>query len=175
MSTFQEQIGANLGEIIAFPPRIARCHDSLSRQWSDSVCSTFALFNLTQPRALSPSRLNVDCFQNHIFDWFQNSQLKTAACTYGNAHYVHPYRYTRLAFWAVAALVITHTPANRPENITIKSDAESVYIHGLFQQRCRDLGINTACAPPHQHGRNGSSEKTSREALSHATTTHTHT
>jgi hypothetical protein len=55
--------------------------------------------------------------------------------------------------------------AKRPENITLKSDAESVYIHGLFQQRCRDLGINTVCAPPHQHGRNGSSEKTPPEVI----------
>ena len=32
-------------------------------------------------------------------------------------------------------------------NITIQSDAESVYIHGFLQQRCRYLGINTTCSP----------------------------
>jgi hypothetical protein len=36
-----------------------------------------------------------------------------------------------------------------------------VYIHGLFQQRCRELGITSVYSPPHEHERNGSSEKTS--------------
>ena len=52
---------------------------------------------------------------------------------------------------------------HRPGNITIKSDAESVYIHGLFQQRCRELGITSVYSPPHEHERNGSSEKTFRD------------
>ena len=53
---------------------------------------------------------------------------------------------------------------HRPVNITIKSDAESVYIHGLFQQCCRELGINESVfSPPHEHERNGSSEKTFRD------------
>jgi hypothetical protein len=52
---------------------------------------------------------------------------------------------------------------HRPTNITIKSDAESVYIHGLFQQRCRELGIKSVFSPPHEHERNGSSEKTFRD------------
>jgi hypothetical protein len=55
-------------------------------------------------------------------------------------------------------VVITPT-----EHITIKSDAASVYIHGLFQQRCRELGITSVCSPPHEHERNGSSEKTFRD------------
>jgi hypothetical protein len=51
-----------------------------------------------------------------------------------------------------------------PEHITIKSDAESVYIHGLFQQRCRERGMNSVYSPaPHDHERNGSSEKTFRD------------
>jgi hypothetical protein len=53
---------------------------------------------------------------------------------------------------------------HRSENIIIKSDAESVYIHGLFQQRCRELGIKSVHSPPHEHERNGSSEnKTFRD------------
>ena len=51
----------------------------------------------------------------------------------------------------------------RPSTISIKSDAESVYIHGLFQQRCRDLGIISVHSPPYEHERNGSSEKTFRD------------
>ena len=51
----------------------------------------------------------------------------------------------------------------RPETITIKSDAESVYIHGAFQQRCRALNIRTLSSPPHEHERNGTSEKTFRD------------
>jgi hypothetical protein len=38
-----------------------------------------------------------------------------------------------------------------------------VYIHGLFQQRCRELGITSVYSPPHEHERNGSSEKTFRD------------
>jgi hypothetical protein len=52
---------------------------------------------------------------------------------------------------------------HRPDNITIKSDAKSVYIHGLFKQRCRELGINTVFPPPHEHERNCSSEKAFRD------------
>ena len=52
---------------------------------------------------------------------------------------------------------------DRPGNITIKSDAESVYIHGLFQQRCRELGNTCVYSPPHEHERNGSSEKNFRD------------
>ncbi len=52
---------------------------------------------------------------------------------------------------------------HRPEHITIKSDAESVYIHGVFQQKCRELGITSVYSPPYEHERNGSSEKTFRD------------
>jgi hypothetical protein len=52
---------------------------------------------------------------------------------------------------------------HHPEHITIKSDAESVHIHGLFQQRCRKLGITSVYSPPHEHERNGSSEMNFRD------------
>ena len=52
---------------------------------------------------------------------------------------------------------------HRPEHITIKSDAESVYIHGLFQQQCRELGMTSVYSPLHEHERNGSSEKAFRD------------
>jgi len=51
----------------------------------------------------------------------------------------------------------------RPSSISIKSDAESINIHGLFQQRCRDLGIISVHSPPYEHEKNGSSEKTFRD------------
>jgi hypothetical protein len=53
--------------------------------------------------------------------------------------------------------------AHRWEHITIKSDAESVYIHVLFQQRCRELGITSVYSPLHEHEHNGSSEKAFRD------------
>ena len=46
-----------------------------------------------------------------------------------------------------------------PEHMTIKSDAESVYVKGLFHARCRDLGINTVNSPPYVHEQNGNAEK----------------
>ena len=35
-----------------------------------------------------------------------------------------------------------------PKHMTIKSDAESVYVEGMFNARCRELGINTVNSPP---------------------------
>ena len=50
-----------------------------------------------------------------------------------------------------------------PEHMTIKSDAESVYVKGLFHARCRDLGINTVNSPPYVHEQNGNAEKLFRD------------
>ena len=46
-----------------------------------------------------------------------------------------------------------------PEHMTIKSDAESVYVEGVFHARCRELGINTVNSPPYVHEQNGNVEK----------------
>jgi hypothetical protein len=51
----------------------------------------------------------------------------------------------------------------RPESIAIKSDAESVYLHGLFNERARHHGIQTLTSPPYEHERNGTAEKTFRD------------
>ena len=39
-----------------------------------------------------------------------------------------------------------------PKHMTIKSDAEAVYIEGVFHARCRELGINTVNSPPYTWG-----------------------
>eukprot|EP00976_Prorocentrum_cordatum_P012543 251131-Prorocentrum_minimum.AAC.1 len=50
-----------------------------------------------------------------------------------------------------------------PKHMTIKSDAESVYIEGVFHARCRELGINTVNSPPYVHEQNGNVEKLFRD------------
>eukprot|EP00976_Prorocentrum_cordatum_P032253 655916-Prorocentrum_minimum.AAC.1 len=46
-----------------------------------------------------------------------------------------------------------------PAHMTIKSDAESVYIEGFFHARCRELGINTVNSPPYVHEQNGNADE----------------
>eukprot|EP00976_Prorocentrum_cordatum_P081752 1184539-Prorocentrum_minimum.AAC.1 len=50
-----------------------------------------------------------------------------------------------------------------PKHMTIKSDAEAVYIEGVFRARCRELGINTVNSPPYVHEQNGNAEKLFRD------------
>eukprot|EP00959_Pyramimonas_sp_CCMP1952_P450008 9422169-Pyramimonas_sp.AAC.3 len=50
-----------------------------------------------------------------------------------------------------------------PKHITMKSDAESVYIEVVFRARCRELGINTVNSPPYVHERNDNAEKLFRD------------
>ena len=47
--------------------------------------------------------------------------------------------------------------------MTIKSDAEAVYIEGVFHARCRGLGINTVISPPYVHEQNNNAEKLFRD------------
>ena len=50
-----------------------------------------------------------------------------------------------------------------PAHMTIKSDAEAVYVKGVFHARCRQLGIATVNSPPHVHEQNGNAEKLFRD------------
>jgi hypothetical protein len=60
--------------------------------------------------------------------------------------------------------------SHHSERITT-TDADNVYIRGLFQQRCRRLDITSVYSHPHEYKHNGSSERTFRDIgdLAHTT------
>jgi hypothetical protein len=51
----------------------------------------------------------------------------------------------------------------KPERMCIKTDAESVYVYGLFQAKCRELGIKMVNSPPYVHELNANAEKLFRD------------
>ena len=51
----------------------------------------------------------------------------------------------------------------KPERMVIKTDAESVYISGLFNAKCRELSIQSVNSPPYVHEKNANAEKMFRD------------